>query len=71
MKQPHLVQVELSLHWPEQSAIVTVLSLMNPVHMLPEEGVRVLGASKYNDRHIKVNMALSNKTCVLDFCLFY
>jgi hypothetical protein len=53
VKPPHFVQVEFSLHLPEQSAIVTTLSLMNPVHMLPEEGVRALRASKYNGRHIK------------------
>lgn len=34
------------LHCPEQPAIATILSLLNTVHMLPQEGVRALRASK-------------------------
>lgn len=53
---------------PEQSAIVTVLSLANPVHMLPEEGAQ--GEQIKWSPH-KVNISLGNKTCVLYFYLFY
>jgi hypothetical protein len=53
VKPPHFVQVEFSLHWPEHTDMVTILSLMNRFHVLPEEGVQALRASKYNGRHIK------------------